>query len=365
MQKIKKILFIFLGVSILFILCLLGYIWIKSPGTPAMILDKNGHKLANSISEIVKIPVGGIDQHLVIRGQNVNKPVLLLLHGGPGSPEFPFFKGNDLNLEAEFVVAHWEQRGAGKSYYEDIPIESMTVEQFIADAATVSDYLRQRFKQEKIYLMGHSWGSFLGTLVAQKHPHLFHSYTGIGQVSHQYLGERLSFEWAKTQAAKANNAADIAFLAALTFPDSLADNTTWTDFLIPERDMVNKYGGGMERKGADMMAVYKTYIFDTPEYTIQNKLNIMKGAMFSTAHLWDDVLQTNLSTAVDSLAIPIHIIQGVHDYQTPFAPAKAFFDQLKAPQKTFYAFENSAHSPFLDEVEKFNKIILEEVLDKN
>jgi len=99
MQKIKKILFIFFGVSILFILSLLGYIWITSPGTPAMILDKDGHKLANSISEIVKIPVGGIDQYLIIRGQNADKPVLLLLHGGPGSPELSLLIGNNEELE--------------------------------------------------------------------------------------------------------------------------------------------------------------------------------------------------------------------------------------------------------------------------
>lgn len=359
MRKIIKLLSIIFGILALIALLFLAYIWIKSPGTPAIVVDENGNKITNSISEIVKIPVNGLDQSIIIRGQNKDKPVLLLLHGGPGSPEFPFFKHKDLNIEKEFVVAHWEQRGAGKSYADNIPIESMTIPQFIADAAEVSKYLRQRFKQDKIYLMGHSWGSFLGVLVAQEHPHLFHSYTGIGQVCHQYLGERLSFEWAKAQAAKANNAADNALLASLTFPDSLADNQTWTDYIIPERDMVNKYGGGMKRPEADMLSVYKTYIFDTPEYTITDKVNIMKGVDFSIAHLWDDVLQTNLSTAVDSLDIPVHIIQGVHDYQTPYAPAKAFFEQLKAPQKSFYTFENSAHSPFLDEPEKFNSLLKE------
>jgi len=210
--------------------------------------------------------------------------------------------------------------------------------------------------------MGHSWGSFLGVLVAQKHPDLFHSYTGIGQIGNQYLGEKLSFEWVKTQAAKANNSADIALLSDLTFPDSLADIKTWVDFFMLEREMVNKYGGGLKHEAVDMMAVYKSYIFDTPEYTISDKLKIIKGAIFSIEHLLGNVLQTNLSTEVDSIAIPVHIIQGVHDYQTPYAPAKAFFDQLKAPQKTFYPFEHSAHSPFLDEQAKFNSIIKEKVI---
>ncbi len=362
MQKIKNLFLALFSIILLLTLVTLFYIWIKSPGTPERILDEHGNKLSNSISEIIKIPVNGIDQHLIIRGQNVNKPILLLLHGGPGSPEFPFFKDKDLNLEELFVVVHWEQRGAGKSYYDNIPKESMTIQQFVDDGAVVTEYLRSRFKQEKVYLMGHSWGSFLGVLLAHQHPNLFHSYTGIGQVSHQYLGERLSYEWVKAQAAKANNTADLALLTDLTFPDSLASNKTWIDFIIPERDLVNKYGGGMKRKDADMMAVYKTYIFDTPEYTISDKLNIMKGATFSIEHLWDDVLQTNLSVAVDSLAIPVHIMQGVHDYQTPYAPAKAFFDQLKAPQKRFHRFDNSAHSPFVDEPAKFHSIVKEKIL---
>ncbi len=361
MQKVKNLFLVLFSIILLLTLVTLFYIWIKSPGTPEEILDQHGNKLSNSISEITTIPVNGLDQHLIIRGQNVNKPILLVLHGGPGSPEFPFFKDKALNLEEVFVVVHWEQRGAGKSYTDSIPKESMTVQQFVEDGAVVSEYLRKRFQQEKVYLMGHSWGSFLGVLLAHQHPDLFHSYTGIGQVSHQYLGERLSYEWVKTQATKANNSADLALLANLTFPDSLADNKIWTDFLIPERDLVNKYGGGMKRKDADMMAVYKTYIFDTPEYTIADKLNIIKGATFSIENLWDDVLQTNLSVAVDSLAIPVHIMQGVHDYQTPYAPAKAFFDQLKAPQKRFYRFDNSAHSPFVDEPVKFNSIIKEKI----
>ena len=361
MQKVKNLFLVLFSVILLFTLVTLFYIWIKSPGTPATVLDKHGKELTNSISEIIKIPVNGIDQYLIIRGKNANKRVLLVLHGGPGSPEFPFFKDKHLNLEELFVVVHWEQRGAGKSYTDNIPKESMTIQQFIEDGAVVSEYLRKRFQQEKVYLMGHSWGSFLGVLLAHQHPDLFHSYTGIGQVSHQYLGERLSYEWVKTQAKKANNTADLALLAGLTFPDSLANNKTWIDFLTPERELVNKYGGGMKRKDADMIAVYKTYIFETPEYTITDKLNIMKGAIFSIENLWDDVLQTNLSVAVDSLAIPIHILQGVHDYQTPYAPAKAFFDQLKAPQKTFHRFDNSAHSPFVDEPEKFNSIIKEKI----
>lgn len=362
MTKFKKIILRLLGLILLVVAVSLLVIWIKSPGTPVPIVDKNGTPLPNSISVIEQIPIGGIDQHLIIRGQDIEKPILLMLHGGPGSPEFPFMKDPLLVFEKEFVMVHWEQRGAGKSYNSDIPEESMTIDQFIADAAEISNYLRKKFKRDKIYLMGHSWGAFLGILTAQKHPDLFYSYTGIGQVTHQYLGERLSLEWAKEQAKIQNDQAGIAALNELVFPDSTAGSDVWWDYIIPERDYINKYGGGMKHESLNMASIYKMYIFDTPEYTIQDKIKLAQGGPFSLKHLWSDVLQNNLFQQIDSIQIPVHILQGVHDYQTPYAPAKAFFEQLKASKKSFHSFENSAHTPFLDEPEKFNAIIKQTVL---
>ena len=356
----KKLLNIvgYLLIVLLVLFFIVGMIlWLVSPGIPDKVWNTNGKQVKSAISVIEKIPINGIDQYLVIRGENAEKPVLLFLHGGPGSPEFPLMKNKGLNLEKEFVVAYWQQRGAGKSYSDAIPAASMTIPQLVADGAAVATFLRTRFKQEKIHLIGHSWGSFLGTLLVHQHPSHFYSYIGVGQVAHQYEGEKLSFEWVKAQAKAANNQADLSSLEALTFPDSLDAPKIWSDFLAIEREMVNKYGGGLQREAVSMMEVYKTYIFDTPEYTIQDKLNLLKGMEFSIQHLWDDVLQTNFLTSIDSIAIPVHIIQGVHDYQTPYVPAKMFFDQLKAPEKYFYTFENSAHSPFLDEREKFNAII--------
>ena len=197
MKKVIKITIILFSLLLLIGLGLFCFIWFKSPGTPSPIVDPQGKVLPNSISLIEKIPVGGMDQYLVIRGEDADKPVLLMLHGGPGTPEFPLMRDPNLVLEKEFVVVHWEQRGAGKSFSPDIPVESMTTNQLIADAAEVSNYLRKRFKQEKIYLMGHSWGSFLGILTAQRYPKLFHAYVGIGQVASQYQAEKLSLAWVK------------------------------------------------------------------------------------------------------------------------------------------------------------------------
>jgi pimeloyl-ACP methyl ester carboxylesterase len=124
-------------------------------------LDANGSELEGSISTIEKVEVGGIQQGLIIRGEDITKPVLLFLHGGPGTPEFAVLQESDLNLEKNFVVVYWDQRGAGLSYASDIPAATMNVDQLIEDTKELSEILKTRFDEEKLFLMGHSWGGDL------------------------------------------------------------------------------------------------------------------------------------------------------------------------------------------------------------
>ena len=361
MKKVLKILKYSIITIVVLILVFIAIVYIKSPGVADIVRNNDGNIPKNSISTIVTIPVGEIQQTIIIRGEDNTKPVLLFLHGGPGTPEFLLMKNIGLNLEQEFVVAYWEQRGSGKSYFKDIPAESMSLPQMISDAVEVSKYLQIQFKQNKIYLMGHSWGTLLGTMLAYQHPSLFHSYIGIGQIGHQYDGEKISLNWIKKMAKSLKNKSDVEIINTLVLPDSLANLQTWMDYFGPQRGFVNKYGGGMSHKKINSTKIYKTFLFDTPEYTFRNKINYSKGARFSK-HLFDDVIQANLIQEVDSISIPVHIIQGIHDYMTPLKSAKDFFTQLKAPEKNFYQFDHSAHFPFIDEPYKFNKIIEKIVL---
>lgn len=333
-------------------------LWIKSPGKAEPLTDHHGSPWENSISVIEKVHLGGLDQYIIIRGADAAKPVMLFLHGGPGNPEFAFMKHFNPNIEKDFVMVYWEQRGAGKSYSKDIPVESMNIQQFIADTRELSEYLAKRFSQEKIYIMGHSWGSLLGILTAYEHPELFWSYFGIGQACYQFKGEQISYEWAKEQAYKHNDSKAIKNLEGLTFPDSLASNKEWIDYLMAERRYVNIYGGGTTRDITKMWPLVKI-VLKANEYTVGEKLNFMNGAMFSLEHLWNEVINANLLNDIDSMQIPVYLFHGKHDYTTPYSVAEEFFNQLKAPKKAFFTFEHSAHSPVFEEAEKFNAIVRE------
>lgn len=298
-------------------------LWIISPGKAEPIYGPDRNPLEGSISVIEKISLGGLDQYIIIRGADSTRPVMLFLHGGPGSPEAAFMKHYNREIEKDFVMVYWEQRGAGKSWSKDIPVESMNMEQFISDTRKLSEYLSERFKQERIYIMGHSWGSLLGILTAYKHPELYRAYFGIGQACYQFKGEQISYEWAKEQARQHNDKKAIETLSGLSFPDSLADSNIWIDYLMNQRKYVNKFGGGTTRDITGMWPLVKI-VFKTREYTIGDKLNFMNGSMFSLEHMWNEVIHANLPKDIDSMQVPVYIFHGKYDYTTLYSVAKDF-----------------------------------------
>jgi pimeloyl-ACP methyl ester carboxylesterase len=358
-RKVVKIVLYIIGGILLIFLGLALTLWINSPGKAEPITDFDGKTIDSSISVIEKIILGGQEQYLFIRGVNKAKPVMLFLHGGPGSPEMPFMRNYNTDIENDFVMVYWEQRGSGKSYSKNIPVESLNLAQLILDTRELSEYLAKRFNQEKIYVMGHSWGSLLGILTAYQYPEFFYAYFGVGQVAHQYKGEKISFEWVKEQAHQQNDKNAVKTLSAMNFPDSLASSIQWIEFVMNERKYVTQFRGAM-REMTGMWPMIKM-VLSTTEYTISDKVNYLKGSMVSLENMWPDVINTNLFVEIDSMQVPVYIFQGIYDYQTPYSVAKDFYDQLKAPQKEFFTFKNSAHSPIMEEVDKFNSIVREKI----
>lgn len=351
----KNLLYLVTAIVMIFTIVMIA-VWVKSPGVTEPITDADGKVVEGSIAEIEKITLGGQEQYLIIRGVDKTKPVMLFLHGGPGSPEVAFINHFNPAIENDYVMVYWEQRGAGKSYSKDIPRESMTLQQLVSDTRELSVYLAKRFNREKIFIMGHSWGSLLGMLTAYENPELYYAYFGIGQVCHQFKGEQISYQWAINQAVERNDNKAVETLKKIQFPDSTAGIDQWKNYLMMERQFVNRYGGGTTREITGMWPLVKL-VMNSGIYTVSEKINFMNSSMFSLESMWLDVIDTNFFNEIDSMKVPAYFFQGSHDYTTPYPLAKAFYQQLKAPQKEFFIFENSAHSPIMEEPEKFNTIL--------
>ena len=310
-----------------------------------------------SINSVEQLELCGVKQYIIVQSEDTTKPLILFLHGGPGVPEYFIMKEENRTLQKHFIMVYWEQRGAGKSYCRDKKNCHLTTKQLIEDTKELSKYLAERFNKEKIYIMGHSWGSMLGLLTVQKYPEFFYAYLGIGQVTNQYEAEKESLKWVKSRAIELNDKRGINKLNILNLPKPLADVKEWDSYLRIHRKYLLKYGGTYHQK-VSMLKFLKDFLFAS-EYTLKDRIMFIPSAFYSLKCLWHDVVSTNFHEDVLSVDVPVYIFQGMCDYQVSYRLAKEYFDKLEAPKKEFFTFKNSAHSPIIEEYERFNGIVID------
>ena len=337
------------------------FLFIVSPGKTSPIVDGIGNEIPNSIATIEKPIIGGVPQGIIIRGENIMNPVLLYVHGGPGGPSYPMYKNELKKLEKIFTVCYWEQRGAGMSYSENIPVASMNLNQLVDDAAGVTRYLMNKFQKQKIYILGHSWGTLLSSFTIHKYPELYFAYIGIGQIANTYLSEKESYQFVTEEAKNRNDKNAEIEISELKFPDVKASGQEWYDYYMIQRKYVLEYGGARYRQSRSYNDIRKAVLF-CREYTIRDKMNYSAGAIFSQIHLDSYMINVNLNNDLTEQYIPVYIFQGLHDHQTSYPIAKEYFDHLKAPVKKFYTFNNSAHSPHIEQYDEFEKIVKTDIL---
>jgi pimeloyl-ACP methyl ester carboxylesterase len=337
-----------------------GVLRVISPGQPPALLDDAGRVMGGSLSEKVFVQINGIQQGMIIQSTDLSNPVLLFLHGGPGMPEFFLDTTHPSGLEQDVTVVWWEQRGAGISFNADIPPQSMTVAQMIADTVAVAQYLAKRFGKEKIYLLGHSWGSFLGIQVAAAAPELFHAYVGMGQVSWQLRSEVAAHAFMLDQYRLKGDAAMVAKLVAA--PVSLSGGLSAAYLSLRDQAM-HGLGVGTTRDMTSVITGVFLPVWLCRAYTLREKVNVWRGLSFSRSHLWNDFLATNLTTHVTALDLPVYFFTGLHDFTANHDLARAYFDLIEAPVKGFYTFDSSAHSPLFEEPQRARDILSQDVLN--
>jgi pimeloyl-ACP methyl ester carboxylesterase len=357
-QKGGRMLSIVLTIIFVLFIILAGTLLYYSPGKVSPVVDKNGNVVQGSIAEKIYLKINGTEQGMFIKSRNASNPVLLYLHGG--MPDYFLTEKYPTGLEELFTVVWWEQRGSGMSYASDIPASSITMDQMISDTKELTRYLIKRFNKEKIYLMGHSGGTFIGILTAAQAPELYHAYIGVAQMSNQLKSEVLAYEFMLNYFREKGERKMVTKLEAA--PVSLKDGIP--DAYKTLRDpAMHSLGVGTTR---DMKSVI-TGIFIPSlkfrEYTIKEKWNLWMGKSRSgISILWNQMVVTDLSIKVPELKIPVYFMEGKYDYTCSYTEAKSYFLKLKTPLKGFYTFEQSAHSPLFEEPEKFRQILQQDVL---
>ncbi len=345
---------IVIGFFLILTCILLAY----SPGKMKPYLDATGKPIPGSISEKIYVNINGMKQGMIIKSKDETHPVLLYLHGG--LPDYFLTRKYPTGLEDYFTVVWWERRGSGLSYNAGISPEAITLEQLLSDTKEVTNYLCKRFKQKKIYLMGRSGGTFIGIQAATRTPELYHAYIAVAQMTNQLKSERLAYEYMLEQFKKKGNKKMVRKLESA--PVTIADGTPGAYLALRDKAM-HSLGIGTTH---DMKSIVTGMFFPSltcREYTLAEKVNLWRAKSRSgVSILWDTILVTDLTKQVPEISIPVYFFHGIYDYTVSYPLAKDYFEQIIAPIKGFYSFNNSAHSPIFEEPLLVRRILEEDVL---
>ena len=318
---------------------------VKHLGKTRPFRGPDGKVVRSSIAEVNYLRLGGVDQWVMIRGESLTNPPLILLHGGPGFSETHFFRRFNAPLEKRLTVVYWDQRGSGKSFDRKINPSSMTVEQFIADLDGLVQTVCERVGAEKVVIFGHSWGSALGVLYAARFAEKVAAYVGSGQVGDSAAAESASYAFALAEAERLNNRKALGKLRAIGPPPYPVSS------LFQERFWVNRLQGQATARTA--LDVGRLFLRG-PELSLLDLPNLARGFRFTLNAMLSETSTVDLIKLVPALQMPVFFFLGRRDRWVPPETSVAYFNMLTAPSKMLIWFDGSGHEPFVDEADKFN-----------
>jgi len=330
--------------------------FISRPGRTEPILGPDGRELAGSIAEVGRVEVGGHQQTVIIRGQDATNPILLYLTGGPGNSDFGYTRTFLEPLEEDFVLVGWDQRGAGASYPALDPVSTLTLDSAVSDVIELSEYLTGRLDQDKIYVLGNSWGSIIGVLAVERRPDLFHAYIGSGQMVSPLETDAILNDQVKAHAERSGD-------EVLARKMELYGEPPYTDW--------QAYGTVLETYG-DLEPYTETEEYargvpgiqgtGTPEYGFMDKVNVFRGLVDMGSALYSQAQEIDLREDAPSLAVPVYFIQGSHEMTARSGLAEEYAAVVEAPRVTVEVFDNSGHVPHFEEAGRFHRFLIDVVL---
>lgn len=343
-MTVKQIILILiaLGISIPFFI----------PARTEEIVPENGKE---SIAEIIELEIGGTDQSLIIRGKDLNNPILLFLSGGPGASELARVREFNQELENDYTLVVWEQRGGGKSFDGSLKKEDLEVEDFVNDIKEVSEYLIDRFNKEKIYLMGHSWGTIIGVEAAKKFPELFHAYIGAAQMVSVKEADKIIYN-RLLEYAKENDKDLEDKLIEMGEPPYTGEKVHKDYLFMMSKEFVTFEIPNIKNK--EYLDAQGLFDFITiKEYSMMDRINFFRGAIKVFNAVYPQLQDFDFRESATNFDIPVYILTGSHDYNAPYWITEEYFNKIKAPSKEHYWFSESGHGQIWSEADKFHEIM--------
>lgn len=328
------------------------------------VLNDSKYKIdsVNGIYEDIYVEIGGINQFMQIRGRDKDNPVVLWLHGGPGFPLTYMNYYYQQELESDFTIVCLEQRGCGRTYYEDSKSVNASFDVMLSDIDEVVEYLKERFDKDKVIIMAQSWGTVIGMKYLEKHPENVSAYVGIGQVTQFAKGKTYSANKAIQLAEKQKNLKDAQRLRVLVSEFEKAENIESVNIKELE-EMILTSSKYLKSEGEMSSLNQMTAAMTSPH------INLNDAKWFLFASSTENIISTQ-NKLVDYMYfgfdindvklpgdVPLYFIQGDCDYITPTDMVQSYYDSIDVENKYILIVENAGHTPFLDNPDKFYEVV--------
>jgi pimeloyl-ACP methyl ester carboxylesterase len=329
---------------------------IARPASTAAISDADGDRIEGSIAELTRVEIGGHDLAMMIRGASTDNPVVLYLAGGPGGSELGAMRNHLAELEQHFVVVTWDQRGTGKSYTEIEPTATLTFDNAVADTIEVTNYLRDRFAQDTIYLLGQSYGTVLGIRAVQQQPDLYTAFIGAGQMVSPRVTDQIFYD-------------DTLAWARETGDDDLVDTLTglgpppYETLLDLEATLANEqevypYDHSANAEGEGGFSEN----FFVSEYTLVEQIHLLGGFLDTFNAIYPQIQDIDFRDDATRLDVPMFFVQGAHEARGRAEPFAEWYSMLEAPTKDVVVLDTSGHRPLFEQPDEFVAYMVDVVL---
>ena len=331
--------------KLILIILVIIVIWLVKPTYTTKI------KSINSINELRKVEINGTKLSVMIRGNDKNNPVIINVHGGPLASEIPYIKKYQDLLEKDFTIVNYDQRGGGKSYNLFENYDKLNAETNVNDLIELTLYIKKYLNKDKVILMAHSYGTYLGMMAINKKPKDYLTYIGIGQVADTKVSEMQALEDTLILAKRANNQKDIKSLEAIK-----EDVEKGKSFV--SRKILRKYGY-TARNIAETSDYIKGFLFST-EYNGLDYLKFELGLLNNSNKLLPEILDKPLTQIVQKVDIPVYFVMGKYDRMTSPDVAQKYLESLDVDgTKKFILYDNSGHYPQFEEKENFYNFMID------
>ena len=332
------------------------------PGSVPPVVGLDGTPAPGMLAERTRVTLGGLEQTISVRGASADNPVLLYLSGGPGQSDIAFARALLEPLTADLTVVVWDQRGSGTSYAALEPTSTFTLDRAVTDTIELVEYLRARFDEEKVYLLGESWGSTLGVLAVQRRPDLFHAYVGSGQMVSQRETDRIIWRDLLAYADASGDGAlydEVLTMGEPPYRDSPWSNSRVMGFYELLETPFTPPASYVERGNASGVGMFGV---GGREYSFLENANLLRGLLDMFSLMYPQLQAVDFRTDVPRLEVPVYLLDGEHELNGRRTLSHQWFDALEAPSKELITFPDAGHAVAFEQLDAVQRLLVDEVL---